>query len=68
MVDDLKKATAPNRYMSQVAWATTLGGDGPTDRKIIHKYSSFGGEDSSNRFQDYVSVDNYVVRSSRLSN
>lgn len=56
MVDELKVATAPFRNISQVAWATTLGGDGPTDRKIIHKYTSFGGEDGSNRFQDYVLV------------
>ena len=53
MNDELQKATCPLRHMSQVAWATTLGGDGPLDRQIIHKYGCFGGEDGSTRAKVY---------------
>lgn len=38
MIDDLQAVTCPPRNMSQVAWATPLGGDRPLDRKIIHKF------------------------------
>ena len=56
MIGGLKEATCPLRHMSLVAWATTLGGDGPLDRKIIHKYSCFGGEDGTMRAQVYEFV------------
>ena len=56
MIDGLKAATCPLRHMSQVAWATTLGGDDAVDRKIIHKYSCFGGEDGTTRAQTYESA------------
>ena len=53
MIEDLQAATCPLRHMSQVAWATTLGGDGPLDRKVIHKFGCFGGEDGTMRAQVY---------------
>ncbi|MGQ0699649.1 MAG: FAD-dependent monooxygenase [Panacagrimonas sp.] len=34
---------APFEFMGQVAWLTSLGGDGPLDRKTIYKMDAFGG-------------------------
>ncbi len=33
----------PFENMGQVAWLTSLGGDGPLDRKTIYKMDAFGG-------------------------
>ena len=66
MIDDLKAVTCPLRHMSQVAWATTLGGDGAVDRKVIHKYTCFGGEDGTTRAQTYESVSHTQRLSTRI--
>ena len=34
---------SPFENMGQVAWLTSLGGDGPLDRKTIYKMDAFGG-------------------------
>jgi 2,4-dichlorophenol 6-monooxygenase len=54
MTDELTKKSAPLRTMSQIAWATSLGGNDALDRKIIHKYGCFGGDDGTTRSQAYV--------------
>ncbi|EHK17937.1 uncharacterized protein TRIVIDRAFT_57842 [Trichoderma virens Gv29-8] len=53
MVDEILHKTCPPRYMSQVAWQTSLGGDGPTDRKIIHKMECFGGHRGTEFAESY---------------
>lgn len=53
MIDDVLAASCPTRNMSQIAWATSLGGDGNLDRKIIHQYTCFGGDDKSECARTY---------------
>lgn len=51
--EELRSNSCPERYMSQIAWMSTLGGSGPTDRKLIYKTSCFGGEDGTDRNTTY---------------
>lgn len=53
MVDEILQKTCPPRHMSQVAWQTSLGGDGPTDRKVIHKMECFGGHHGTEFAESY---------------
>ncbi len=53
MDEQIAQKGCPSRHMSQVAWATSLGGDEPLDRKIIHKFACFGGDDGSPQAQMY---------------
>ncbi|MEG3630571.1 FAD-dependent monooxygenase [Streptomyces poriticola] len=43
MADDVYRISAPPAHMSQVAWCTSLGGDGPLDGRELHRMDAFGG-------------------------
>ncbi|KAJ9660318.1 hypothetical protein H2198_002626 [Neophaeococcomyces mojaviensis] len=51
--EDIRKKSCPMRFMSQVAWATSLGGKERLDRKVIHKFSCFGNDNNSEKAQAY---------------
>ena len=53
LADAIMQKSCPARHMSQVAWATSLGGTEHLDRKVIHKFGCFGGDDGSSRAQAY---------------
>ena len=53
MQKEIRKRSCPSRFMNQVAWATSLGGNGPLDRKMIHKIPCFGGDDGAPKAQAY---------------
>lgn len=53
MTDEIIEKGCPPRQFSQVAWASSLGGNGPLDRKIIAKFGCFGGEDGTGRSEAY---------------
>lgn len=54
--EELRMKSCPERYMSLIAWMSTLGGEGPTDRVLLHKTSCFGGEDGTQRNSTYKCV------------
>lgn len=54
MIDDILAASCPTKNMSLIGWATSLGGDGPLDRKMIHQDSCFGGDEGTERVQPYL--------------
>ncbi|WP_029891667.1 FAD-dependent monooxygenase [Polycyclovorans algicola] len=43
IADEIYKQGTPMENMGCVAWLTSLGGDGPLDRKTIYKMDAFGG-------------------------
>lgn len=45
---------APNRNISQVTFSTSLGGDGPFDRKVLYSAPSFGGDEGSPLLAKYM--------------
>lgn len=51
--DEIKQRGCPMRLMSQVAWATSLGGEDALDRKVIHKFCCFGNDNSSEKARSY---------------
>ena len=51
--DEIVEKGCPPENMSLIAWGTSLGGDGPADRKIIHQFACFGAEDGSPRAAMY---------------
>jgi 2,4-dichlorophenol 6-monooxygenase len=53
MHKEIRERGCPARFMSQVGWATSLGGDGRLDRKVIHQFSCFGGDDKSGKALAY---------------
>ncbi|KAH0848104.1 aromatic ring hydroxylase [Fonsecaea pedrosoi] len=53
MHKEIRKRSCPPHLMSQVAWATSLGGNGPLDRKVIHQFPCFGGDDGDLKAQAY---------------
>ncbi|KAF2809360.1 uncharacterized protein BDZ99DRAFT_463196 [Mytilinidion resinicola] len=53
MESEILEKGSPLWNMSQVAWQSSLGGDGPLDRKVIHKFTSFGGDDGSAKAESY---------------
>lgn len=50
---EIKKQSCPMRLMSQVAWATSLGGNDALDRKLIHKICCFGNDNNSEKARHY---------------
>ncbi|EXJ75911.1 uncharacterized protein A1O5_00419 [Cladophialophora psammophila CBS 110553] len=50
---EIQKKSCPPSRMSQVAWATSLGGNGHLDRKVIHQFPCFGGDDGGFKSQAY---------------
>ncbi len=47
--DDVYALGTPPHNMSRAMWLTTLGGDGPYDRKVIHEMDGIGGTGESQR-------------------
>ena len=45
IADEIYDRGAPLENMQRVGWFTTLGGDGPRDRKTLGSMASFGGGD-----------------------
>jgi 2,4-dichlorophenol 6-monooxygenase len=43
---------SPMRNISCVRWCTTLGGDGPLDRRVIHRMDAFGGGELAERYEN----------------
>ena len=41
--DELREGAMPGGYVGKIRWCTSLGGDGPIDRKTLHEMESFGG-------------------------
>jgi 2,4-dichlorophenol 6-monooxygenase len=56
MSDKIVAKGAPLKNFSHVAWATSLGGEDALDRRIIHKFACFGGDDGSPRAEWYKYV------------
>jgi 2,4-dichlorophenol 6-monooxygenase len=42
---------APIERMGQIRWMTSLGGDGPLDRREIHRMDAFGGYSLRDRYE-----------------
>ncbi len=49
VADDIYAEGTPPENMSRVMWLTTLGGDGPFDRRVIHEMDGLGGTGDSQR-------------------
>lgn len=49
VADDIYAMGTPPENMSRAIWLTTLGGDGPHDRKVIHEMDGIGGSGDSQR-------------------
>ena len=47
--DDIRALGTPPHHMSRAMWLTTLGGDGPFDRKVIFEMDGIGGTGDSQR-------------------
>ena len=47
--DDIYAEGTPPDNMSRAMWLTTLGGDGPYDRKVIYEMDGIGGTGPSQR-------------------
>ncbi|MGW0121057.1 FAD-dependent monooxygenase [Streptomyces sp. NPDC003327] len=43
VADDVFAEAAPLELFGKVRWMTTLAGDGPMDRRLIHEMDAFGG-------------------------
>ncbi|MFE5980219.1 FAD-dependent monooxygenase [Streptomyces wedmorensis] len=43
IADDVLAEAAPLELFGKVRWMTTLAGDGPMDRRLIHEMDAFGG-------------------------
>ncbi|KAI9836769.1 MAG: hypothetical protein M1819_000934 [Sarea resinae] len=52
-IDDIKAQGCPARNMSQIIWQTSLGGQGPYDRRVIGQLDAFGGAEHSAHAQIY---------------
>jgi 2,4-dichlorophenol 6-monooxygenase len=51
---ELRTKGTPMRNMCQTTYATSLGGDGPYDRKVLHTTSSFGGDEGSEMLRRFM--------------
>lgn len=49
VAEDIYVEGTPPENMSRAMWLTTLGGDGPHDRKVIHEMDGIGGTGDSLR-------------------
>lgn len=43
LAETIYARSMPLEHMSQISWRTSLGGDGPLDRRTFHTIDSFGG-------------------------
>lgn len=51
---EIRKVGTPVRNMCQTTYATSLGGDGPYDRKILYTNSAFGGDEGSEMLRKFM--------------
>lgn len=51
--DEVVALGTPPRYMSQVIWQTSLGGDGPLDRKVLGRIETWGCNVGTERSTTY---------------
>lgn len=51
--DEVVALGTPPRHMSQVIWQTSLGGDGPLDRKVLGRIETWGCNVGSERNSTY---------------
>jgi 2,4-dichlorophenol 6-monooxygenase len=49
--DAIRSASAPIEKMGLVQWRTTLGGDGPLDRRVFQQMEAFGGRGLRPRYE-----------------
>jgi 2,4-dichlorophenol 6-monooxygenase len=52
VADAILEVGAPIEKFGKVRWMTSLGGDGPMDRKVIHEMDAFGGGATHDRYTD----------------
>src|SRR5262249_45643835 len=45
LADDVYRAGAPRENCGAMVWLTSLGGDGPLDRRVLYRTSAYGGGD-----------------------
>ncbi|MEV1026419.1 FAD-dependent monooxygenase [Streptomyces sp. NPDC050264] len=51
IADDIFAEAAPLELFGKVRWQTTLAGDGPMDRRLIHEMDAFGGGELRESYQ-----------------
>src|SRR4051812_38699748 len=51
ITDSILEVGAPIEKFGKVRWTTSMGGDGPLDRKVIHEMDAFGGGDLRLRYE-----------------
>jgi 2,4-dichlorophenol 6-monooxygenase len=51
VAEAIYKVGAPIERFGQIRWMTSLGGDGPLDRKEIHRMDAFGGYSLRERYE-----------------
>ena len=51
VADAIYEVGCPIEKFGKVRWLTSLGGDGPLDRKIIHEMDAFGGGSLAERYR-----------------
>jgi 2,4-dichlorophenol 6-monooxygenase len=51
VADAIYEVGAPIERFGQIRWMTSLGGDGPLDRKEIHRMDAFGGYSLRERYE-----------------
>lgn len=61
VADSIFEVGAPIEKFGKVRWLTSLGGDGPLDRKLIHAMDAFGGGSLQERYEgdSPVTASNY---------
>ncbi len=50
MADDIYQEGAPPENCGAMAWLTSLGGEDPYDRKVLHRTSAYGGGELAERY------------------
>ncbi|HSV82828.1 MAG TPA: FAD-dependent monooxygenase [Ramlibacter sp.] len=56
----------PLKYMSKTRWCTTLGGDGPWDRKVLFELETFGGGSLQARYETHSPCQSTIYPQVRL--
>ncbi|MGW0497293.1 FAD-dependent monooxygenase [Streptomyces sp. NPDC003007] len=51
VADAITAVGAPIEKFGKVRWTTSMGGDGPLDRKLIHEMDAFGGGSLRQRYE-----------------
>lgn len=53
IADAMVEKGTPPRQMSQIVWQTSLGGDGPLDRKVLGTHDTWGCKFGTERYTIY---------------